>query len=93
MHRTPWKTTTRAQHSSSELVIECILWQFLICRRAWDFFDSADPTNGYVAYQNQEAAMSQGLAKVDSNGTIVIGVDSTTTLTQDQLNNGQYRSS
>jgi len=60
---------------------------------SWTFFDSSDPTDGYVAFRNQSAAMSQGLAKVDSNGTIIVGVDSTTTLTTDQLNAGEYRGS
>jgi hypothetical protein len=60
---------------------------------SFNFFSSKDPTNGYVAYQTKEDAISKGLATVDSNGTIVIAVDSTTTLSSDELNGGQYRAS
>jgi len=60
---------------------------------SFEFFSAKDPTNGYVAYQTKADAISKGLATVDSNGTVVIAVDSSTTLTADELNAGQYRAS
>jgi hypothetical protein len=43
----------------------------------FNFYTGADPTNGYVSYQSQSAAQSQGLINTN-NGQIYMGVDSTT---------------
>lgn len=45
-----------------------------------EFFTGADPTNGYVTYQNQSSAESSGLFKVTSSGSMYLGVDHTNTL-------------
>lgn len=45
----------------------------------WDFETFADPTGGFVTYQDQSTAQSQGLAKYQ-NGQVYLGVDNTTTL-------------
>ncbi|KAG6358480.1 hypothetical protein INS49_014364 [Diaporthe citri] len=42
--------------------------------------ESGDPTDGFVDYQSASAASSKGLTKVQSNGQVYIGVDSTTKL-------------
>ena len=42
----------------------------------FNFFDGADPTNGFVAYQNQANAEAMGLYSVDSTtGSVRLGVD------------------
>lgn len=42
----------------------------------FSFWDSADPTNGFVAYQNQQSAQSMGLIN-STTGNIKMMVDST----------------
>lgn len=46
----------------------------------FDFFDGADPTNGFVTYANQSYAQSSGLFDITESGSIYMGVDSHTTL-------------
>ncbi|KAL5363604.1 concanavalin A-like lectin/glucanase domain-containing protein [Aspergillus floccosus] len=46
----------------------------------FDFFDGADPTNGFVTYTNQSYAQSSGLFDITESGSIYMGVDSHTTL-------------
>lgn len=45
---------------------------------SFNFFTGADPTQGYVSYQSQSAAQSQGLIST-SGGQVYLGVDHTTT--------------
>lgn len=45
-----------------------------------DFFTAKDPTNGFVNYLDQESAESSGLFKLNSGGSLYMGVDSETTL-------------
>lgn len=54
----------------------------------WDFFTESDPTSGQVTYLGKSDAMNKALAFVQSDGTIKLGVDSTT-----QLSSGQPRNS
>ncbi|KAJ3822968.1 glycoside hydrolase family 16 protein [Lentinula raphanica] len=54
----------------------------------WTFFDDTDPTAGLVNYQSSADAQSKGLAYVQDDGTTVLKVDNTTSLTS-----GQYRDS
>lgn len=44
---------------------------------AFDFYTGADPTHGYVSYQSQSAASSQGLINTNY-GQVYLGVDSST---------------
>lgn len=44
------------------------------------FFHAKDPTNGYVNYLDQEAAEKNGLFKINSDGSLYMGVDHKTTL-------------
>ncbi|RAL58675.1 hypothetical protein DID88_002981 [Monilinia fructigena] len=44
---------------------------------AFDFYTGADPTHGYVSYQSQSAASSQGLINTN-NGQVYLGVDYST---------------
>jgi hypothetical protein len=44
---------------------------------AFNFFTGSDPTGGYVSYQSQSAAASQGLINTN-NGQVYLGVDYTT---------------
>jgi len=46
----------------------------------WNFFDSADPTNGYVNYLTKSEAQSNGLAYVQKDGTAILAVDNYTKL-------------
>jgi len=46
----------------------------------WDFFTDADPTNGLVDYVSQSEATSAGLAYVQSDNTVVLAVDDTSTV-------------
>ncbi|KAL3459292.1 concanavalin A-like lectin/glucanase domain-containing protein [Aspergillus heterothallicus] len=46
----------------------------------FDFFDRADPTNGYVTYVNQSYAENSGLAKITDTGSLYLGVDYDTVL-------------
>ncbi|KAG1834110.1 glycoside hydrolase family 16 protein [Suillus variegatus] len=46
----------------------------------WDFYTGSDPTGGNVVYQNKSAAQSERLAYVNSDGTTVLAVDSTSTV-------------
>lgn len=43
----------------------------------WDFFTSADPTNGNVQYVDQATAQSAGLLEINSNGNAVMRVETT----------------
>ena len=45
-----------------------------------EFFTAKDPTNGFVNYLDQESAESSGLFKLNSGGSLYMGVDSETTL-------------
>ncbi|KAI5479919.1 hypothetical protein MNV49_002209 [Pseudohyphozyma bogoriensis] len=54
----------------------------------WTFNTFSDPTHGYVNYINQSYASQLGLAKVQSDGTAFMSVDSTSTLAS-----GAYRNS
>ena len=45
-----------------------------------DFFTAKDPTNGFVNYLDQKSAESAGLFKLNSGGSLYMGVDSETTL-------------
>lgn len=42
----------------------------------FSFWDTSDPTNGFVAYQSQDSAQSMGLIN-GTTGNIYMGVDST----------------
>lgn len=44
------------------------------------FFHAKDPTNGYVNYVDQQTAEKNGLFKIQSDGSLYMGVDHTTTL-------------
>lgn len=44
------------------------------------FFHAEDPTNGYVNYVDQQTAEKNGLFKIQSDGSLYMGVDHTTTL-------------
>jgi hypothetical protein len=44
---------------------------------SFSFFTGSDPTHGYVSYQSQSAASSQGLINTN-NGQVYLGVDYTT---------------
>jgi hypothetical protein len=44
---------------------------------SFNFYTGSDPTHGFVNYQSQSAASSQGLIKVN-NGQVYMGVDYTT---------------
>lgn len=50
----------------------------------WNFFTSPDPTGGNVTYVSQSTATSSKLAYVASDGTAIIKVDNTTTLSAGQ---------
>ncbi|KAL3477302.1 concanavalin A-like lectin/glucanase domain-containing protein [Aspergillus californicus] len=49
----------------------------------FNFFDGADPTNGFVTYTNQSYAEDAGLVKVTDTGSLYMGVDYETVLTAD----------
>ncbi|GIJ98291.1 hypothetical protein Aspvir_000407 [Aspergillus viridinutans] len=55
-------------------------WQGESFINDWNFFDGADPTNGYVTYVNQSSAEQSGLVKVTSSGSFYMGVDYENTL-------------
>jgi len=44
---------------------------------SFNFFTGSDPTHGFVSYQSQGAAASQGLIN-SNNGQVYMGVDHTT---------------
>jgi hypothetical protein len=44
---------------------------------SFNFYTGSDPTHGYVSYQSQSAASSQGLINTN-NGQVYLGVDHTT---------------
>ncbi|KDQ61523.1 glycoside hydrolase family 16 protein [Jaapia argillacea MUCL 33604] len=46
----------------------------------WDFFTGQDPTHGTVQFLSQQDAATAGLAFVQGDGTVVVGVDNTTVL-------------
>ena len=79
----------RGRTSSSAFTLHCATpYDFDCFRSGWNFFTGDDPTSGQVTYLDQQDATSKGLAFVQSDGTIKIGVDSTT-----QLSSGQPRNS
>ncbi|KIM47928.1 glycoside hydrolase family 16 protein [Hebeloma cylindrosporum] len=43
----------------------------------WDFFTSADPTEGIVDYLDQNSARSNGLLEINGNGNAVMRVETT----------------
>ncbi|KAL2813482.1 concanavalin A-like lectin/glucanase domain-containing protein [Aspergillus cavernicola] len=49
----------------------------------FNFFDQADPTNGFVTYVNQSYAEDSGLVKTTDSGSLYLGVDYDTVLTAD----------
>ncbi|KAL4946439.1 concanavalin A-like lectin/glucanase domain-containing protein [Aspergillus oleicola] len=49
----------------------------------FNFFDQADPTNGFVTYVNQSYAQDAGLVKITDSGSLYLGVDYETVLTAD----------
>ncbi|KAL4868732.1 concanavalin A-like lectin/glucanase domain-containing protein [Aspergillus spectabilis] len=49
----------------------------------FNFFDRADPTNGFVTYVNQSYGEDAGLVKITDTGSLYLGVDYETTLTAD----------
>lgn len=53
---------------------------FRTSSRKWYFFTDADPTGGNVNYLSQQDAMNQGLAYVDSDNSVVLAVDSTSSV-------------
>ncbi|KAG9223169.1 glycoside hydrolase family 16 protein, partial [Pleurotus ostreatus PC15] len=48
--------------------------------RGWDFFTSADPTNGIVDYINEADGRSAGILSVNNNGNAVMRVETTPTV-------------
>lgn len=46
----------------------------------FNFFSSADPTNGFVTYQTKSAAEYLGLTKIVNGSQVYIGVHNSTTL-------------
>lgn len=53
----------------------------------WDFFTDADPTHGLVNYVDSNTAFKTGLAFVQDDETVVMGVDNSTTLSPGQNRN------
>ncbi|KAF8216627.1 glycoside hydrolase family 16 protein [Mycena galopus ATCC 62051] len=53
----------------------------------WNFFTGPDPTHGNVNYLTQSAAKKANLAFVQTDGTTVLAVDSTTKLSKGQNRN------
>ncbi|KAL4966110.1 putative GPI anchored endo-1,3(4)-beta-glucanase [Aspergillus stella-maris] len=49
----------------------------------FNFFDQADPTNGFVTYVNQSYAQDAGLVKITDSGSLYLGVDYETVLSAD----------
>ncbi|KAL5341105.1 concanavalin A-like lectin/glucanase domain-containing protein [Aspergillus crustosus] len=49
----------------------------------FDFFDRADPTNGFVTYVNQSYGEDAGLVKITDTGSLYLGVDYESVLTAD----------
>ncbi|KAL4882701.1 concanavalin A-like lectin/glucanase domain-containing protein [Aspergillus karnatakaensis] len=49
----------------------------------FDFFDRADPTNGFVTYVNQSYGEDAGLVKITETGSLYLGVDYDSVLTAD----------
>jgi len=48
--------------------------------RGWSFSTGADPTNGNVNYLSEQDATSQRLAYVNTDNTLVLAIDSTSTV-------------
>lgn len=46
----------------------------------WDFYTGSDPTHGNVQYVDKSTAMSEGLAYVQSDGTVSVDVDTKSTV-------------
>ncbi|TFK57679.1 hypothetical protein OE88DRAFT_1619908 [Heliocybe sulcata] len=55
-------------------------WQGQSFFDGWDFWDTADPTNGIVDYLSQSDATAKGLASISSSGTALMKVDTTNNL-------------
>lgn len=64
-------------HSSYQLAEK---WHGKSFMENMEFFTAADPTNGYVTYVDQEHAKDAGLFKIQSDGSMYMGVDHTSTL-------------
>lgn len=71
-------TALEARQSQTYQLAES--WQGESFINDWNFFDGADPTNGYVTYVNQSFAKQSGLVKVTESGSFYMGVDYESTL-------------
>lgn len=71
-------TALEARQSQTYQLAES--WQGESFIKDWNFFDAADPTNGYVTYVNQSRAEHSGLVKVTPSGSFYMGVDYQNTL-------------
>ncbi|KAF7119060.1 hypothetical protein CNMCM5793_008703 [Aspergillus hiratsukae] len=71
-------TALEARESQTYQLAES--WQGESFIKDWNFFDAADPTNGYVTYVNQSRAEQTGLVKVTPSGSFYMGVDYENTL-------------
>ncbi|EAW18996.1 putative GPI anchored endo-1,3(4)-beta-glucanase [Aspergillus fischeri NRRL 181] len=71
-------TALEARQSQTYQLAES--WQGESFINDWNFFDRADPTNGYVTYVNQSFAEQSGLVKVTQSGSFYMGVDYESTL-------------
>ncbi|KAL4891808.1 concanavalin A-like lectin/glucanase domain-containing protein [Aspergillus ambiguus] len=69
---------TAASTSGSYHLLEA--WQGKNFLDYFEFFDGADPTNGFVTYTNQSYAESSGLIDITESGSLYMGVDYHTTL-------------
>ncbi|KIY45505.1 hypothetical protein FISHEDRAFT_76682 [Fistulina hepatica ATCC 64428] len=50
----------------------------------WDFWTSADPTNGVVDYIDEDDAYSDNLIEIDDNGHVFLRVETTQTVSDDR---------
>ncbi|KAJ3991797.1 glycoside hydrolase family 16 protein [Lentinula boryana] len=83
------RAALKARNTTTTYVLEDFYQgQSFLNSSLWTFFDDTDPTAGLVNYQSSADAQSKGLAYVQDDGTTVLKVDNTTTLTS-----GQYRDS
>ncbi|GFF67597.1 probable endo-1,3(4)-beta-glucanase NFIA_089530 [Aspergillus lentulus] len=71
-------TALEARQSQTYQLAES--WQGESFINDWNFFNGADPTNGYVTYVNQSFAEQSGLVKVTQSGSFYMGVDYESTL-------------
>jgi hypothetical protein len=75
------KTGTRVGDSSRVYMSGLYLvTRDLTLSRGWWFNTGADPTGGNVNYLSMQDAMDQGLAYVGSDNTLVLAIDSTSTV-------------